>query len=148
MTDNRYPPEQLDPDDDNGTMPDNVEQLAQHVVGHRIVAAARRLIAWDDKAWGDHWSSTGEGLVLTLDNGKQVALIDTGDCCAYTALSGFFLDPNSVDHIILGVGTTDEYTVWHIYADFGDVMRLEVGWSCGNPFYYGYGFAIAVRDFA
>ena len=50
-----------------------------------------------------------------------------------------------MDHVILGVGTTDGYTTWHIYADFGDVMRLKVGWSCGNPFYYGYGFTIRVE---
>jgi hypothetical protein len=24
-------------------------------------------------------------------------------------------------------------------------MGLKVGWSCGNPFYYGYGFDIAVE---
>lgn len=42
-------------------------------------------------------------------------------------------------------GTTDGYTTWHIYADFGDVMRLKVDWSPGNPFYYGYGFDIAVE---
>lgn len=29
-------------------------------------------------------------------------------------------------------------------AVVGDVMELEVGWSCGNPFYYGYGFSINV----
>jgi hypothetical protein len=50
-----------------------------------------------------------------------------------------------VEHAILGVGTTEGYTKWHIYADFGDVMQLDVGWSCGNPFYYGYGFDIAVE---
>jgi hypothetical protein len=51
-----------------------------------------------------------------------------------------------VDHIILGVGTTDGYTTWHVYADAGDVLELAVGWSCGNPFYYGYGFTITVDD--
>jgi hypothetical protein len=25
-------------------------------------------------------------------------------------------------------------------------MQLKVGWSCGNPFYYGYGFDIQVED--
>ena len=44
----------------------------------------------------------------------------------------------------MGVGTTGEYTRWHIYADLGDVLELTVGWSCGNPFYYGYGFYIDV----
>ena len=82
----------------------------------------------------------------TLDNGKQVSLRNTDDCCAYTELTAFFLDPASVDHMILGVGTTDGYQTWHIYADFGDIMRLKVDWSCGNPFYYGYGFDIDVIE--
>lgn len=147
MTTDRYPTETFDdPETDNGTMPDNVAELAEHVVGRRIVSAERQSISWDDATWGDHWSSTGSGLVLTLDDGTQVALIDTGDCCAYTELKEFFLDPASVNHVILGVGTTEEYTTWHIYADYGDILRLQVGWSAGNPFYYGYGFDIAVRE--
>lgn len=39
------------------------------------------------------------------------------------------------------------FTKWHIYADMGDVMELDVEWSCGNPFYYGYGFDIVVEPF-
>ena len=26
----------------------------------------------------------------------------------------------------------------------GDVLNLKVGWSAGNPFYYGYGFDIVI----
>lgn len=129
MTDNRYPPEVLDEDCDNGTMPDNVDELRNSVVGHRIVSAEQQ---------------SGR-LIITLDNETQVTLDDSWDCCAYTELVAFLLHPESVDHIIMGVGTTDEYYTWHIYADFGDIMTLQVGWSCGNPFYYGYGFDIRVR---
>lgn len=136
MTD-RYPTETLDPDDDDGTMPANVATLASHVIGHRITAAERRTAP---NQWGRHL----EALVLTLDDGTEVALHDTDDCCAYTALNSFLLDPTAVDHIITGVGTTDAYTVWHIYADWGDILKLEIGWSAGNPFYYGYGFDIHV----
>jgi hypothetical protein len=25
-------------------------------------------------------------------------------------------------------------------------QRLSVGWSCGNPFYYAYGFGIVVTE--
>lgn len=134
----RYPPDTLgEYDDDDGTMPDNVDTLRAAVIGRKIVSAEKKIIAGS-------WRSS-HGLVLELDNGTQVELVDTSDCCAYTSLESFFLDPKSVDHAILGVGTTNGYTVWHIYADFGDVMRLAVGWSCGNPFYYGYGFDIAVK---
>ena len=56
------------------------------------------------------------------------------------------LNLDRIEHVITGVGTTDGYSVWHIYADLGDVVELKVGWSSGNPFYYGYGFDIAVVD--
>ena len=94
----RYPTETLDPDYDNGTMPENVEQLASHVVGHRIISAEKGTV----KTRWDTYSS----FTITLDDGTQVSLADTSDCCAYTALESFLLDPTAVDHIITGVGTT------------------------------------------
>lgn len=132
----RYPEEVLN-DYDDGTMPENVAELEMAVIGHRIVSAEEGQV-------DSRQNSTG--LILTLDNGTQVQLVDTNDCCAYTALEGFLLHPEMVDHMILGVGTTDGYTKWHIYADFGDILELDVGWSCGNPFYYGYGFDILVKE--
>lgn len=134
---NPYPDEQLDPVADDGTMPGNVAALAEAVIGRRIVRTERR--RRDASSW-----RRDEMLVITLDDGVEVRLADTEDCCAYTALDDFLLHPDKVDHIILGVGTTDGYTRWHIYADWGDVLELTVGWFCGNPFYYGYGFKIDV----
>jgi hypothetical protein len=136
-----YPPEVLDEyNEDDGTMPNNVETLKSAVIGHRIVSAKKERV---DRG---SWYGSPEALVITLDNGKRVVLADTDDCCAYTSLEKFLLHPEAVDHIIMGVGTTEGYHKWHIYADFGDVMTLKVGWSCGNPFYYGYGFDILVQD--
>lgn len=136
-----YPEEVLDGEDDDGTMPDNVETLRQAVVGRKIVSAEKAKVK-------GRWSYSGltDGLRITLDDGRIVDLVDTDDCCAYTELKEFFLDPDKVDHAILGVGTTDGYETWHIYADLGDIMELKVGWSSGNPFYYGYGFDIMVRE--
>lgn len=139
MSDNRYPTEVLDKDYDNGTMPDNVAKLENAVIGRRIVSV-------DKLPTRDKWSRTDEDTVITLDDGHRVRLINTDDCCAFTELESFLLHPEAVRHMILGVGTTDQYTTWHIYADFGDVMTLKVGWSCGNPFWYGYGFDIVVED--
>jgi hypothetical protein len=123
---------------DDGTMRENVQELAEKVVGHRIVSAheghAKVANGWRDET----------GLILTLDNGQQVLLADTSDCCAFTYLEAFLLHPEKVDHIITGVGTTEQFTRWHIYADMGDVLELTVGWSPGNPYYYGYGFDIYV----
>lgn len=133
-----YPKEVLNQDEDNGTMPENVAELERAVIGRRIVSAKKDTV---EHRWGGHV----EAFVLTLDNGTKVSLEDTSDCCAHTDLEGFFAHPEMVDHAILGVGTTEGYTKWHIYADFGDVVGLDVAWSCGNPFYYGYGFDIAVK---
>lgn len=127
-----YAEEVLDGDYDDGTMPSNVEDLRTHVVGHRIVSAVQ----------------DGRRFTITLDNGKRVELANTDDCCAYTDLEAFLLHADRVDHIITGVGTTDSYTTWHIYADMGDVLELTVGWSAGNPFYYAYGFDITVTEIA
>ena len=135
-----YPTEILDDDhEDDGTMPENVAELAAGVVGHRIVKAERGQVK------GRYYGTT-DALILTLDTGRRVSLADTNDCCAFTEVASFLLHPEAVDHIITGVGTTDGYTQWHIYADFGDVLSLSVGWSAGNPFYYGYGFDIQVED--
>ena len=139
MSSERYPIEVLDEDEDDGTIVKNLATLGSHVIGHRITKAERQRREDKYKRHGKQ-----DVLALTLDDGTQVELADTGDCCAYTSLDAFFLDPASVDHIITGVGSTDGYTVWHIYADWGDILRLELGWSCGNPFYYGYGFDITI----
>lgn len=135
MTD-KYPVETLGEWDDDGTMPDNVDELGEVVIGHKIVS----VVGPDPHGrWGD------TSHIITLDNGTQVRLINTSDCCAYTELEAFLLNPDLVGHVITGVGTTDGYTRWHIYADAGDILELTVGWSSGNPFYYGYGFNILVE---
>lgn len=153
MTVNPYPPEPvvkgsygdegyMAPDgflrEDNGTMPQNVETLAEYVVGHKIVSVTANATV-DNPNYGMNIAT-----VITLDNGVRVALADTRDCCARTELEAFLMHIHMVDHIITGVGTTDGFTRWHVYADMGDVLELTVNWSAGNPFYYGYGFDIFV----
>lgn len=140
MSPNPYPADVLNTsydDEDNGTMPENVATLTEAVVGHRIVSAEQGEVK-------GRWYGTDTALILTLDDGTKVQLADTNDCCAHTTLGKFLLHPDRVDHIITGVATTEGYTKWHIFADFGDVLELDVKWSCGNPFYYGYGFEIRV----
>jgi len=142
----QYPPEILEPDEyghevDDGTMPANVAELADAVVGHRIVSAEQTEVP---SRW--EWGEPERALVLTLDNGTQAIMRNSSDCCAYTELEAFLLHPEAVNHVILGVGTTGKYTTWHIYADMGDVLTLTVDWSAGNPFYYGYGFHVEVTE--
>ncbi len=126
-------------DEDDGTMPNNVDTLREAVVGRKIVSIEK------DVEIPHPWRRQ-VATVITLDDGRRVMLRDTDDCCAYTELEAFLLHPDKVDHMIMGVGTTEGYTRWHIYADAGDVLELTVGWSSGNPFYYGYGFDIFVED--
>ena len=133
-------PEDLNDITDNGTMPNNVEFFAECVVGRKIVKVEQRN---DDKS--SYWESN-KSLQITLDDGRTVSLVDTHDCCAYTELKEFFVDPEAVNHVITDVKTTDGYETWHVLADFGDILRLKVGWSAGNPFYYAYGFYIKVED--
>lgn len=130
MSVNPYPTETLHEDDDDGTMPDSRDALAEAVVGHRIVAVEKH----------------GCDLAITLSSGKRVWAYATSNCCAFTEVETFLLNADRIDHIITGVGTTDGFTKWHVFADMGDVLELTVGWSPGNPFYYGYGFQIAVED--
>ena len=134
-----YPEEILDEEEDDGTMPGSVARLAETVIGHKIVAVEKA-----DDLSQTYWAANG--LRLTLDDGRQVLVRNTSDCCAFTEIEAFLLHPELVDHVITGVGTTDEYSTWHIYADAGDVLELTVGWSSGNPFYYGYGFDIGVVE--
>lgn len=136
-----YKDESTEGFDHADTMPDNVDELRQEVVGHKIVSASfvDKPHSWFGREY------TEKVFQITLDNGKQVILRDTDDCCAFTELEDFFLHVDKIDHIITGVGTTEGFSKWHIYADLGDVLELTVGWSEGSG-YYGYGFSIAVED--
>lgn len=138
MTD-RYPIEVLGEDSDDGTMSDSLHALTKEVVGRKIVSIEKA-----DVPEGSY--ITMDRHIITLDDGRQVEMMGRADCCAYTELDEFLLHPELVDHAITGVGTTDGYTKWHIFADAGDVLELTVGWSCGNPFYYSYGFDITVKE--
>lgn len=140
-----YPEDYVSDDDDDGTMPDNVADLARLVVGKRIVGAEMR--DWKAKEpTGYRYHDADTGLVLTLDDGTAFAITDTDDCCAYTELEAFLYHPDKVDNRITAVETEDGYTKWHVLADGEDVLELTVNWSCGNPFYYAYGFDFRVVE--
>lgn len=128
MSEVKYPEEVLDSREDDGTMRDSLDSFRSAIIGHKIV------------------SVDAGGYIITLDDGHKVQLVSNQDCCAFTYIKEFLLHPELVNHAILGVGTTDDYQTWHIYADLGDILELTVDWSAGNPFYYGYGFDIQVED--
>ena len=123
--------------DEYGDMVSSRDSLEDAVVGHRIVDVGT---AKDSGSWG-----FGDQLEITLDNGKKVLVHNTSDCCAYGELNNFLVNVENIDHIITGVGTTDGFETWHIYADMGDVLQLGVSWSGSNG-YYAYGFKIEVVD--
>ena len=90
---------QVDPDSctlptDDGTMPNNVQALRDAVIGRRIVSAVEARVPayyFDGKPSG----LQRDGLVITLDDGTRAELVDSDDCCAYTALSSFLLNPQT-----------------------------------------------------
>ena len=126
---------------DDGTMPENVEALRDSVVGHRIVEVNDAAPTRPPGGWS--WDTPA--LDLVLDDGTIVRLANTDDCCAFTSLEKVIRHLPTMDHIITNVTADEDFTRWHILADFGEVLELEVGWSSGNPFYYGYGFNITVE---
>jgi hypothetical protein len=123
--------------DDDGTLAENVAALAELVVGHRIVSVKQVDFP------GSKYFPDLTGLMITLDTGRIVELGPQSNCCAHTDLKSFLLNADKIGHVITGVSTSDEYEKWSIYADLGDVLSLEVGWSAGNGM-YGYGFEIVV----
>ncbi len=139
MTYEFVPTEELGPEYDDGTMPANVAELGEQIVGHRIVKVENGPVK-------GYYGGNVMGLHITLDTGKTVTLTNTDDCCAYTELESFIWNADKVDHVITGVRTAEGYSVWSIFADMADILTLNVGWSSGNPFYYGYGFQIAVIE--
>jgi hypothetical protein len=134
--------------EDNGTMPKNVSDFAEQIVGHRIVEVLTKSTV--DGVQINGWDAPRDfkgrvDTVFVLDNGRKVGLDAGGDCCAFTGMREVIQHLPSVDHIITAVRPETDYETWHIVADFGDVMDLLVDWSPGNPFYYGYGFDIIVQ---
>lgn len=127
---------ETDDEYEDSVMQANVDTLAEAVVGHRIVKVEPH------EGGQDYWDRSGTAILL--DNGQKVLLRNTDDCCAYTELSNFLLYPDRVDHVITGVTTGDQFSTWHIFADMGDVLALNVSWSSGNTGYYGFGFDIEV----
>lgn len=145
VTPRPYALEVLSPEIDNGTMPESRRELEDAVVGRRIVSA-KIVDVGDDSSGTEKLGCAGKKqLVLTLDDFTRVRVVDKRDCCAFTEVKNGKLAIELMDHIITGVGTTDGYETWHIYADAGDVMELTVGWSSGNPFYYAYGFYVQIE---
>lgn len=121
----------------------NVDELKEHIVGHRIVSAERRervrISDYNGRVITNTWFE------ITLDNGKRVTLRDTDDCCAFTSLSGFLLNVENIDHVITSVEADDGFEKWHVYANMLEVLQLDVDWDPSNG-YYGYGFSIEIDN--
>lgn len=124
-----YPDAAPEAYDENDVMPGNVEEFANEVIGHRIVA----------------WVNRRGDCSFVLDNGKVVKLISANDCCAGTDLVGIMEKLPTMDHVITAVKTNGLYTEWHIMAGMNEVLELAVDWSAGNG-YYMYGFIIEVEE--
>lgn len=135
---------------DDGTMTRSAEELQKALVGKKIISVEKRKFTDAEKAvikeqkngYLNNYLYGREMTILTLSDQTIAMLREIDDCCAYTSLDAFKL--LDTDHVITGVGTTDEFNTWFIYAEDSVVATADVSWSCGNPFYYGYGFEIKV----
>lgn len=135
--------------EDDGTMTRSAEELQKAIVGKKIIAVEKRHFTDAEKEFikqeDGYFLSYLYGFeqtILTLSDQTLAVLVEVGDCCAYTSLDAFKL--LDTEHAITGVGTTDGFNTWFIYAEDSVVATADVSWSCGNPFYYGYGFEIKV----
>jgi len=139
--------------DEDETMEASLRSFEREVVGHRIVEVEeevpiRGVVANAARAYaiGREYDGTAS-LVLTLDNGKRVGLVDTGECCAYTSLTRVIRGLPEIEHAITSVKHEDGHDVWHIMAGADDVLDLEIDWSEGTG-YYLYGFNVVVQEVA
>ena len=131
-------------DEDDGTMPEGVENLRKAVIGQRIIKVEKGA-KLPTKPGEYRWQTTAD-VMLTLEDGRRVALIGVSDCCASGSVDDFIEKLPVMDHIITDVGTTESYTKWHLLTGMDDVLELDVSWSPGNPFYYAYGVEIEVFE--
>lgn len=86
-------------------------------------------------------------LQLTLDTGAAVEMIPITDCCAYGEVDAVIQRLPDLDHVITSVATDAGYESWHILADAGEVLGLDVAWSEGSG-YYAYGIEVVVKEVA
>lgn len=114
-------------------MEDSADELRRRVVGRKITHAENGTRM--DPNDGYPYKYTG--LILTLDDGSQFMVEESGDCCAYTELSDFAF--NKVDNAITEVITEGDYHTWRVIADGRDVLKMDVNWSEGSG-HYMYGF--------
>lgn len=137
-----YYDDESDSDYEAEVMGDNAKLLESEVVGHRIVEVRK---GYDyETYWDKSQAHSDSGVTFVLDNGTEVALQSTNDCCAYTDVRDFeFL--TKTDNVVTSVTTQDNFEQWYIYAAEVPVVSLGVDWSPGNPYYYGFGFDIAVK---
>lgn len=124
--------------EDDGTMEENIASFGNALIGRKIVKVEKQEVSESE------YMSPETATVFILDNGDHVQIFNSHDCCAYTELEAVIEKLPTVDHAITGVVTSDRYDTWHILADLNEIMELNVSWSPGNPFYYGYGFYIKV----
>lgn len=108
------------------------------IVGRKIVKVERIVRDYSGTAFS-------QGVQFTLDDGRVVELHDTNDCCAFTEVKDFEILAD-LDNVITSVTTVDGYQKWYVYAAGIPVVGVYVDWSPGNPYYYGFGFSITVKD--
>lgn len=112
-------------------------ELEEAVVGRRILSVEKA--KYPGSVYG-----RGEGIRLSLDDGTTVFVANTDDCCAFTEVEDFeFLE--NTENVITSVETDEGFNKWFVYAGNAPVLEMDVAWSPGNPYYYGFGFEIRIE---
>ena len=120
-------------------MPANVAKLGEAVIGRRIVSAEKGEVARE-------YYGLSDGRILTLDYGTKVSLVDTADCCAYTDAGGVPPAPrDGRSRDPWGGHNGRLHEVAHLRRPRRRAGASTSAGRAGNPFYYGYGFDIAVQ---
>ena len=139
-------------DYEDEVMEQSRRDFESRIVGRRIVSVEEQahiegpVVNASPSAWSSKAHAGTASLVLTLDNGVKVGLVENGACCAYTSLSKVVQNLPTMDHVITAVKADNERHVetWHVLAGMSDVLDIEIDWSDGTG-YYAYGFEIVVQ---
>lgn len=125
-----------DEDYEAEVMGGSAQELEEAVVGRRILSV--------EKVGHPRGLYRRDGIKLSLDDGSTVFVDNTDDCCAFTEVGDFkFLE--NTENVITSVTTDKDFNKWFVYAGNAPVLEMDVAWSPGNPYYYGFGFEIRVE---
>jgi len=129
----------------------SLEAFRKNVIGHKIVSVERtahiegEIVNAGRGMFDDDSHSGVADLVLTLDDGRKVGLVEHSECCAYSQVRKVIINLPTMDHVITNVTQQDGHMMWHIMAGMDDVLDVNLDWDEGSG-YYTYGLRVVVQE--